>query len=159
MSLESELVCSPGLVARYRLRLVRERRSSCAEAEALGDSARAARFLHRVLRNEHQETMGCLMLDARQRAVGYHFAYKGTLVRVTVEPRGLLVPALLANAYAIIAFHNHPSGDPTPSAEDIAFTRRLVSAGEIVGVQVYDHLVIGDPPKYVSLRDHGYCTK
>ena len=69
--------------------------------------------------------------------------------------REILQKALLANAVSIFIMHNHPSGDPTPSREDIQATERLVKAGEIVGVQVLDHLIVGRP-EYVSLKDKGY---
>jgi hypothetical protein len=64
-------------------------------------------------------------LDVRNRAIGYQLAYIGTLARAAVEPRGIFSAALLAYAAGIILFHNHPSGDPSPSAEDLAFTRRM----------------------------------
>lgn len=69
--------------------------------------------------------------------------------------REILQKALLANAVSIFIMHNHPSGDPTPSREDIQVTERLVKAGELVGVQVLDHLIIGRPG-YVSLKEKGY---
>lgn len=69
--------------------------------------------------------------------------------------REILQKALLANAVSIFIMHNHPSGDPTPSREDIQVTKRLVDAGEIVGIHVLDHLIIGRPG-YVSLKDKGY---
>lgn len=72
-----------------------------------------------------------------------------------VGPREVFQKALLANAVGIILAHNHPSGDPTPSAEDIKVTKRLIESGEILGVNVLDHLVIGDG-KYVSLKEKGY---
>jgi DNA repair protein RadC len=55
----------------------------------------------------------------------------------------------------LILFHNHPSGDPAPSAEDLAFTRRLAEAGEILGIRLLDHIIVGEPPAYVSLRRRG----
>ena len=69
--------------------------------------------------------------------------------------REILQKALLANAVSIFIMHNHPSGDPTPSNEDIQVTKRLVEAGDIVGVQVLDHLIIGRPG-YVSLKEKGH---
>jgi len=72
-----------------------------------------------------------------------------------VGPREVFQKALLANAVGIILAHNHPSGDPTPSAEDIKVTKRLIESGEILGINVLDHLVIGDG-KYVSLKEKGY---
>lgn len=72
-----------------------------------------------------------------------------------VSVREMFQKALLANAVSIIVMHNHPSGDPTPSREDIQVTKRMVDAGELLGVQVLDHIIIGRPG-YSSLKDKGY---
>jgi len=81
--------------------------------------------------------------------------YRGTVSRTACEPAGILRAALLCNASAVVLFHNHPSGDPSPSAEDLAFTRRLAEAGEIVGVRLVDHLIVAGPGRYVSMRERG----
>ena len=64
-------------------------------------------------------------------------------------------PAILASSAALLLAHNHPSGDPEPSAEDVALTRRLASAGTLLGIEVLDHLVLGEAGRYVSLRERG----
>ena len=64
-------------------------------------------------------------------------------------------PALLAGASALLVAHNHPSGDPEPSADDLALTRRLVSAGSLLGIELLDHIVLGENGRFVSLRDRG----
>ena len=64
-------------------------------------------------------------------------------------------PALLAGASALLVAHNHPSGDPEPSADDLALTRRLVSAGNLLGIELLDHIVLGENGRFVSLRDRG----
>lgn len=115
----------------------------------------AAQFAHQLTQGCDREVMGALFLDCRHRALGHTIAYVGTLNRASVEARGLLTPALLSNAAAIIAFHTHPSGDPSPSAEDLAFTRRLQEAGEVVGVRLIDHLILGEAPAFVSLAQRG----
>lgn len=79
----------------------------------------------------------------------------GNVNSTVMGAREIFQKALLANAVSIFLMHNHPSGDPTPSHEDIEVTKRLVKAGEIVGVQVLDHLIIGRP-NYVSLKEKGY---
>ncbi|MGH7567750.1 MAG: JAB domain-containing protein [Gemmatimonadales bacterium] len=61
---------------------------------------------------------------------------------------------MLANAAGIVLFHNHPSGDPTPSADDLAFTRRVAVASETVGVRLIDHIIVGEPPRFTSLHEH-----
>ena len=68
----------------------------------------------------------------------------GGIASVPVEPRTIFTAALLANAAAVIVAHNHPSGDPEPSTQDITLTRRLLAAGDLLGIPVLDHLVIGD---------------
>jgi len=90
-----------------------------------------------------QERTGALFLNARNRLLRHDAEiYRGTLDRAVVEPRELLKRALLANAAGLIVYHNHPSGDPTPSREDREFTRRLASAAEAVGLRLLDHIVV-----------------
>ena len=145
----------PPTVSRYRLSLIRE---ADVPYEGTPVSCRhqgaAARFLADLLAGFAQEVMGALYLDGRNRAIGHTFSFLGTLTRASVEPRQLLAAGLLINAAGMIVFHLHPSGDPTPSAEDLAFTRRLDEAGRVVGVQLVDHLIIGDE-RHVSLRQRG----
>ena len=74
-----------------------------------------------------------------------------------VHPREVFKAAMLANAAAIVLAHNHPSGDPTPSPDDMALTRRLVDAGRLIGVDVLDHIVIGDG-RHVSFRERGWLA-
>jgi DNA repair protein RadC len=102
-----------------------------------------------------QEVLGALYLDVRNRLLAERELYRGTLSRAAVEPRRVLQEGLLIGAAGCVVFHNHPSGDPTPSAEDLAFTRRLAEAGEIVGVRLVDHLVLGGPGRWISLRERG----
>lgn len=71
-----------------------------------------------------------------------------------VHPREVFKPAVLHNAAAIICFHNHPSGDPNPSQDDVAVNNRLVEAGKIMGIEILDHIIIGDD-EYVSLKERG----
>ena len=99
--------------------------------------------------------MGALFLDSRNRLLGESEIYRGTLNRAAVEPRALLKEALLRDAAGLVLFHTHPSGDPAPSAEDLAFTRRLARSGELLGVRLVDHLIVGSPSAYVSLRERG----
>jgi DNA repair protein RadC len=140
--------------SRYRLMLVREAEAPYA-AEHCAFPAQAARLLHNVVEGWDREIVGALFLDTRNRAIGHTIAYVGTLNRTSAEPRGLIVPALLVNAAGLIVFHNHPSGDPSPSAEDLAFTRKLQEASEAVGLRLVDHIVLGDQPAFVSLRERG----
>jgi DNA repair protein RadC len=79
----------------------------------------------------------------------------GSLNASIVHPREVFKEALRRSAASLICVHNHPSGDPTPSREDIEVTRRLVECGQMLGIEVLDHLIIGEK-KYVSLKEKGY---
>lgn len=138
-------------LTRYGLRLVCEDRVPYDRLIRCDQPETAARFLHTVLEGIDREVFGALFVDSRHHAIGHTIAYIGTLTQAPVEPRGVLVPALLANAAALILFHNHPSGDPDPSQDDLQLTRRLVEAGDVLGVKVLDHIVLGEAPRYTSL--------
>ena len=114
-----------------------------------------ARYLALRYGTTQQEIMGALYLNGRNRLIAEREIFRGTLSRAAVEPRGILKHGLLRNAAGIVVFHTHPSGDPSPSAEDIAFTRRLAEAGETVGVRLVDHLIVGSGGRWVSLRRNG----
>jgi DNA repair protein RadC len=79
----------------------------------------------------------------------------GDLSSALVHPREVFKPAILSNAASVILAHNHPSGDPQPSPEDCAVTRRLQEAGQILGIEVLDHVIIGDASRWASLREKG----
>ena len=106
-----------------------------------------------------QEVMGALFLDSRNRLVSEAGLFSGTLSRAAVEPRAILKQALLQDAAGIVLFHTHPSGDPTPSAEDIAFTRRMLEAADVVGVRLVDHLILGNGGHWTSLERRGECSR
>jgi len=102
-----------------------------------------------------QEVVGDLYLDVRHRLIGEGEVFRGALSRTFVEPRQILCQALLHGAAGVVVFHSHPSTDPSPSPEDLRFTRRLDEACEMVGVQLLDHLLLGNARRWVSLRDRG----
>lgn len=141
-------------VSRVRLRLVHEPAVEF-ETASCRRPADAAQLIHPLVAGEPQEVVGALLLNGRHWAIGYTVPYRGTPSKAIVEARGLFVPALLTNASALIVFHNHPSGDPSPSREDRELTRQLIRAGEILGIRLLDHLVLGQVPRYVSLREQG----
>lgn len=101
-----------------------------------------------------REEFRILLLDTKHGVTGVHTVSIGSLNTAIVHPREVYKAALLANAFAIIALHNHPSGDPTPSPEDFALTKRLNEAGGILGVRLLDHVVIGHN-RFHSFADHG----
>ena len=104
------------------------------------------------VQEEAQEVFGILVLNTRNKIVAVHEVSRGALNGSLVHPREVFKPAVLHNAASIICFHNHPSGDPKPSEEDIAITKRLVEAGKIMGIGILDHIIVGDD-KYVSLKE------
>lgn len=103
---------------------------------------------------EAQEVFGVLILNIKNKIVAVHEISRGTLNGSMVHPREVFKPAVLHNAAAIICFHNHPSGDPEPSRDDIETTKRLVEAGKIMGIEVLDHIIVGDE-RYTSLKERG----
>jgi DNA repair protein RadC len=103
---------------------------------------------------EAQEVFGILILNTKNKIVAVHEISRGALNGSLVHPREVFKPAVLHNAAAIICFHNHPSGNPEPSREDIETTNRLVEAGKIIGIEILDHIIVGDDG-YVSLKERG----
>jgi DNA repair protein RadC len=114
----------------------------------------AAAFLLPAYGSRPVEQFGVVLLDTRHRVIRTSVLSVGTLDSTAVEPRDVFRQALGASAAAVVLFHNHPSGDPEPSRDDIALTLRLVAAGELMGVAVIDHLVLGDG-RYASLKESG----
>jgi DNA repair protein RadC len=125
------------------------------EPAALESPAAAARYLLPRYAARPVETFGLLALDARHRLKREAVISVGCLTASLVHPREVFQEAVVARAAALVLFHNHPSGDPEPSAEDLALTRRLAAAGSLMGIEVLDHLVLG-AGRYVSLKDRGH---
>ena len=114
----------------------------------------SAAALVALLQDEPGEVFAILCLSTKHRAIAYHEVSRGTLDATLVHPREVFKAALLSNAASIILTHNHPSGDPTPSPDDHQLTRRLVDAGRLIGVEVLDHIIVGDG-RYFSFREGG----
>lgn len=123
--------------------------------EPLSKPANVARYVALRYGRLDQEVLGALYVDARHRLMAERELYRGTLHRASVEPRAILREALLCGAAGVVLWHTHPSGDPSPSREDLAFTRRMDRAGELLGVALVDHMVIGDGGRFVSLKERG----
>ena len=105
------------------------------------------------IHEEPEEYMYMICMNTKNKVTGVFEISHGNVNSSIVTPREVFQKALLANAVSIILLHNHPSGDSTPSNEDIKATKRLVEAGKIVGVEVLDHIIIGD--RYTSLQEQG----
>lgn len=102
-----------------------------------------------------REMFVVVLLDTKLVPIGTNIVSIGTLDASLAHPREVFKPAILLGAKSILVAHNHPSGDPTPSRDDIAITRRLEKAGEILGIQVLDHIIIGRG-RHWSVRGDGY---
>ncbi len=113
-----------------------------------------AEYYMEEMRHKKREIMKLLLLNTKSRLIGESDISKGTINASIVSPRELFVEALQKNAVYIILLHNHPSGDPSPSREDILVTQRIRDAGEMIGIELLDHIIIGDNC-YVSLREEG----
>ncbi len=105
-----------------------------------------------ALHEEPEEHFCIFCLNTKNKIVGVHTISIGSLDASIVHPREVFKAAMLNNASRIICLHNHPSGDPVPSKEDIELTRRLIEAGKILGIEVLDHIIIGEQ-RYVSMKE------
>jgi DNA repair protein RadC len=132
----------------------RATRDSLSKKNLLSDPSSVGRYLTEKLLAETQEVMGGLLLDAKNRLVKDAPLFRGTLTHAAVAPAPLLRQAILAGAAGLILYHNHPSGDPEPSPEDVATTRRFVAAGREIGIEVKDHVIVGRG-RWVSFHERG----
>lgn len=140
----------------YRVQLVRE---SGAKRPNLDGPSDAAKILRRYLEHEDREHFVTLMLDAKNRVIGIHTVSIGTLNAAIISPREVFKAAILSNAASIILGHNHPSGDATPSPEDIQVTETLKKAGAILDIEVLDHVIVGEEGTFCSLKIAGQMPK
>lgn len=106
------------------------------------------------MHEEPEEYMYMICMNTKNRIIGVFEISHGNVNSSIVGTREVFQKALLANAVSIILMHNHPSGDCTPSRQDVEITKRLVEAGKILGVEVLDHIIVGDT--YTSLKEKGY---
>lgn len=116
--------------------------------------ASIAKYYMEDMRHERQELMKLLMLNSKARLIGESDISKGTVNASLITPRELFIEALQKNAVSIIILHNHPSGDPAPSREDRLITERIRQAGELIGIELLDHIVIGNNC-YISFSEQG----
>jgi DNA repair protein RadC len=135
----------------YRVELVRER-SHHVSNRIIEQPEIASEIVRRFLDGADRETFVVLGLTAKNRLIGICAVSVGSLSSTIVHPREVFKPAILMNACQIMVAHNHPSGDPTPSPEDKLVTRRLVDTGLILGIEVVDHLIVGDRGRSHSMR-------
>lgn len=143
----------PYRVPCYKISLVREP-GYVAPSRRISDSRSVVEALSPLFEGLDREQFAICCLDAKHAIIGVNVVSIGSLTLSIVHPREVFKPAILMNAAALIGVHNHPSGDPTPSAEDHCLTKRLKDGGELLGIKLLDHVVLGDGC-YYSFADQG----
>lgn len=150
-----------GYVYEYQLKRVRRSFANDAEPNGLGREATtpadAARLFTKLTRHESREHFIVIFLSARQGIIGYETVAVGSALAVEAHPREIFRLAIATSACSIIVGHNHPSGSTSPSEADLAMTSRLIVAGDLLGIPVQDHVIVGEDadgdPCYTSLRE------
>ncbi len=150
-----ELLAVPGIGPKnaFGIRLVKAVAERYLAQRAVGrdplsSPAELFDYLNGAIRDKSRECFVCVFLDARNRALAIETLFEGTLTAASVYPREVIRAALAHRAAGLIFAHNHPSGEPRPSAEDVAVTRQLVFAAQVMGIAVHEHLVIGERGYY-----------
>jgi DNA repair protein RadC len=138
----------PGL----EVRLVRDRTVD-RPTRKISKAADAADIVREYLDGADREKFVVILLNTKHNVIGINTVSVGGLAVAPVHPREVFKPAILVGAAAVIVAHNHPSGDPEPSMDDRVLTDTLRSAGRILGIEVLDHVIIGDDGRFVSLHD------
>ena len=138
----------------YRIQLVRDGRQKMTDRQ-ITSPADAATILRAYLQGADREYFVVMLLDTRCRVIGINTVSMGTLDSTVVTGREVFKAAILANAFAIVLGHNHPSGDPQPSPNDVGVTRALVLAGKALDIEVVDHIIIGEL-RHLSLKERGF---
>ncbi|MDH3828730.1 MAG: DNA repair protein RadC [Desulfobacterales bacterium] len=126
--------------------------------DAINDSKMLFDYLYHSIGDKNREIFKVIFLNSKNQVITARTISEGTLTASSVYPREVIQAALSHDAAALIFAHNHPSGDPKPSSEDVAVTRQLVFAGKVMGMVVHEHLIIGDN-RYFSFADQGYITR
>jgi DNA repair protein RadC len=136
----------------YTTRLVREKAFPFDERGKINTPEAARSLLAPLFDGRDTEAFVVLLLDTAHTPIGLSIVSNGGLSASIVEPRQVFKLAVLSNAAALIIAHNHPSGSPDPSQEDVSLTRRLVEAGKIIGIPIIDHMIFAED-RYVSFRE------
>ena len=126
--------------------------------DAINDSKALFDYLYHSIGDKNREFFKVIFLNSKNQVITASTISEGTLTASSVYPREVIQAALNHDAAALIFAHNHPSGDPKPSSEDVAVTRQLVFAGKVMGMVVHEHLIIGDN-RYFSFADQGYIAR
>ena len=136
-----------------KIQLVKDGTINAAERPYISTPEDAAAIMRPVVELLAEERMYVMLLSTKNRVNAIQEVSVGSLNASVVHPREIFKAAFLSNAAALILVHNHPSGDPTPSHEDVALTKAIVEAGKILDIPVLDHVIMGD--RYKSLKEMG----
>ena len=144
------------IMTKYRLELVKEESHKYEVETRISCPKDIYEVLTKVCRIQcnAEEVFILITLNTKNIVTGYFEVHRGTINTSLVHPREVFKRALLNNASNIIVAHNHPSGDPNPSKEDIQITERLKEAGNLLGINLIDHIIVGED-KYISLKEKG----
>ena len=143
----------------FTYKVVKESTGVTYGSNSLNSPEIAAQFMEEYYKDyfaEDKEAFSVLLLNVKNKVIGIKTVSVGTLDVSIVHPREVFKAAILNSAKSIMIFHNHPSGDTTPSREDINLTKRLVDAGNLLGIKVLDHIILGDNGKYLSMVGAGW---
>ncbi len=146
----------------FRITLVKDRRVAFEQCQLI-NSQQSQPLIKKLIESQGQpdrEQFCVIMLNSKNEIIGLNIVSTGDLTSAQVHPREVLKPAILSNSAAMILCHNHPSGDLSPSPEDIAITSRIVQASKIMGIEVHEHLIISmHDDRYFNFADHGIMQK
>jgi DNA repair protein RadC len=129
-------------------------RASFSDGVFLNSPAAAADYYMEELRHQEQEVLMLAMLNSKGRLIRDKIISRGTVRSALISPREIFIEAMKHQAVSILLLHNHPSGVPDPSREDVTLTLRVRQAGELIGIELLDHIIIGDR-QAVSMREQG----
>lgn len=158
---ELERIPGIGRVKAIQIKSIAELSTRISKTQALqrmqiASPASVAEIYMEEMRHLQQEHLKLIMLDTKNGIIGDIIVSVGTVNASLINPREIFIHALKNLAVHIIIIHNHPSGDPSPSKEDIYITKRISESGDLIGIKLLDHIIIGDG-KYISLKEKGIC--
>ena len=142
----------------YELKIIREKREGYGARKQFRSSQDIYDTFREHFERSDREAFLVVLLDAKNKLLGFHVVSVGSLTSSLIHPREVFKIAILSNAAAVILVHNHPSGDPQPSAEELSITTRLCQTGEVIGIKVLDHVIMGEG-RYVSFVDDGFMDR
>ena len=149
-------------ISAFRITLVKDRRVEFEQCQ-MANSQQAQPLVKKLIETQGQpdrEQFCVILLNSKNETIGLNIVSIGNLSSAPVHPREVLKPAILSNSAAMILSHNHPSGDMSPSPEDIAITKVIVQASKIMGIQVHEHLIISmHDDNYFSFADNGLISR